>query len=88
MPRPPVMVGVASIPERVGSLEQVVASLAPQVDRIHVALNDYDSIPAFFSAYDHVFPILTSPDNLGDAEKFAAVDDWDGIVATCDDDIG
>lgn len=86
MPDKLVLVGIASIPERVKSLEQVVAALSPQVHRIHVSLNDYTEVPSFLSAYPHLTYEL-KPDNQGDAEKFAAVDDWDGYVVTCDDDI-
>lgn len=82
-----VMVGIASIPERVGSLEQTVASLAPQADRIAVSLNGYPRVPAFLNAYRNVDATLRRDPNGGDAEKFAAVDDWPGIVATCDDDL-
>lgn len=42
-----VFVGVASIPERVGSLETVVAQLLPQAARIGVYLNGYRDVPDF-----------------------------------------
>ena len=45
--REQVLVGIASIPEREASLEQVVRALAPQADRIQVSLNGYERIPAF-----------------------------------------
>lgn len=82
-----VLVGIASIPERVASLERVIAALAPQADRIAVSLNDYQTVPDFLRLYPNVEYVLRTLGNGGDAEKFAAVDDWDGIVATCDDDI-
>lgn len=81
-----VMVGVASIPEREVSLRQTIASLAPQADRIAVSLNDYPKIPGWLAKFPNVEPTLR-PTNHGDAEKFAMVDGWDGIVATCDDDL-
>ena len=82
-----VLVGIASIPEREQSLRRVVDSLARQADRIHVALNEYQAVPDWFADYPNLVGELTEPDNLGDAEKFRAVADWDGIVLTCDDDI-
>lgn len=82
-----VLVGIASIPEREASLQRVVASLAPQADRIHVALNEYQREPAFLADHPNVTAELLDADNGGDAEKYRAVDDWDGLVATCDDDI-
>jgi hypothetical protein len=79
---------MASIPERVSSLERAVASLAPQADRICVALNGYTEWPEFLDAYTHVHAtVMPAGANGGDAEKFAGVDDWDGYVATCDDDL-
>lgn len=82
-----VMVGVASIPEREGSLEQTITNLAPQADRIVVSLNDYTHTPAFLNAFPNVEAVLRNGANGGDAEKFAGVDDWDGYVATVDDDL-
>jgi hypothetical protein len=84
--RDPVLVGIASIPERVESLERTIASLAPQADWIAVSLNGHTEIPRFLHRYSNVEAVLR-PKNGGDAEKFAAVADWDGYVATCDDDL-
>lgn len=84
--RDPVLVGIASIPERVESLESTIASLAPQADRIAVSLNGHTEIPPFLHCHSNVDAVLR-PRNGGDAEKFAVVADWDGYVATCDDDI-
>lgn len=82
-----VLIGIASIPERVESLERVVDSLAPQCDRLVVSLNEYERVPDFIARYPHAEAVLRLTPNLGDAEKFAAVGDWDGYVLTCDDDI-
>jgi hypothetical protein len=81
-----VLIGMASIPERVSSLERVIASLAPQADRIALSLNGYPEAPAFLSDYRNVEATLRD-DAGGDVEKFAAVGDWEGYVLTCDDDI-
>lgn len=80
------MVGMASIPEREEAMLRAVGSLAPQVDRVVVALNEYESIPAGLAAFPNVEPVLLDGSG-GDAEKFAAVDTWDGFVATADDDL-
>lgn len=80
------MAGIASVPERVGSLEQTVRSLAPQVDRVFVSLNGYTSWPEFIDELTNVRAVVRD-ENGGDAEKFAEVDDWPGIVLTCDDDL-
>jgi hypothetical protein len=81
-----VLVGMASIPERVESLERVVASLAPQAARLVVSLNGYDKAPGFLGKYSNV-DIQLRDDAGGDVEKFAGVDDWEGYVLTADDDI-
>lgn len=85
--RPGVLIGIASIPERAQSLERVVAALAPQADRIVVSLNGYARPPAYHSRFRNVVWEVRGRGNGGDAEKFAAVDDFDGYVLTADDDI-
>lgn len=80
------MAGIASIPEREASLEQTLRSIAPQVDRVSVSLNGYDRWPAFLDDLPNVTAVVR-PVNGGDAEKFSEVDDWDGVVVTCDDDL-
>ncbi len=82
-----IIASLASIPERAGSLAQTVESLAPQVDRLHVSLNDYQAVPKFLARYPHVEPTLRPDQNRGDGEKFAAVDDAEGYVLVCDDDL-
>lgn len=82
-----ILIGIASIPEREQTLKRVIAALATQADRIHVALNDYTRHPRWLGEFSNVTAEVTPMGNLGDAEKFRAVGDWDGIAATCDDDV-
>lgn len=82
-----VLVGMASIPERAESLIRAVASLASQSDRVVVSLNEYDHPPAELARFGNVEVLMNGDDNGGDAEKFAACDEWDGILVTADDDI-
>lgn len=81
------MAGIASVPERERLLEQTLRSIAPQVDRVFVSLNGYTSWPGFVDELPNVFGTVRDTRNGGDAEKFADVDEWDGIVVTCDDDL-
>jgi hypothetical protein len=81
-----VMAGIASIPERETSLRRVLEQLSPQVDHIALSLNDYRRVPSFVAAFPNVDATLR-PANQGDAEKFAGVDNWTGVVATADDDV-
>jgi len=82
-----VLVGMASIPERAESLLQAVGALAPQCERLVVCLNEYEHPPKDLAKFGNVEVLMKGDDNGGDAEKFAAVDEWDGIVVTADDDI-
>ena len=43
----PVIASVASVRGREAMLEDAVASLLPQVDRLHVYLNNYSETPGF-----------------------------------------
>lgn len=81
-----VLVGMASIPERVESMKRAVGSLVRQADKVAVSLNGYQEIPAFLAKWPNVEATVRGSAG-GDAEKFAAVDEWDGYMATCDDDL-
>lgn len=82
-----VLVGIATIPERHRSMVKVLDSLSRQADEIVLSLNGYKEIPPSIRKYTNVVPLLQRSGGNGDAEKFAAVDDWEGYVLTCDDDI-
>lgn len=75
---------IASIPEREDMLRNTVASLIPQVDKVNVMLNGYDSVPYFCK--DAKITTYEMDNSTGDAAKFLEVYD-DGYVLTCDDDI-
>lgn len=81
------LASMASIPERELAMLRAVAALAPQVDQLAVSLNGYPSIPGKLARWPNVLPTLRPDPNGGDAEKFAAVDEWPGYVLTCDDDL-
>lgn len=76
---------VASLPERVETLEKCVASLITQVDMIFVALNGYKEIPHFL--YDRKIVYVAMDNSLGDAAKFYDVESRNGYILTCDDDL-
>jgi hypothetical protein len=85
--RPPVWVGLASIPGRRESLAQVVTSLLPQVDRLGVFLNGYDDVPACLD--DPRIDVVRSQDegDRGDAGKMWWSERAPGYYLTCDDDL-
>jgi hypothetical protein len=76
---------VASLPARVETLEKTINSLLPQVDMIFVALNGHDMVPPFLH-HDKIVHALMD-NSLGDAAKFYDVDQRNGYVLTCDDDL-
>lgn len=81
-----VTVQIASLPERHEMLRQTIKSLHQQADRIHVALNSYSEIPDWFGDYPNVFGMIMD-NSTGDAAKFHNVENLNGYIFTCDDDI-
>ena len=80
-----ITVHIASLPERVDTLEKTVNSLLPQVDYIFVSLNNYEEIPSFLTGRC-VNPLICD-NSLGDAAKFLRTNDYHGYVFVCDDDL-
>lgn len=74
---------IASIPSRRGMLKKVVESLRPQVDKLQVALNNYNSTPEFLRGCE----VVHLDNSTGDAAKFYNVGNVKGYIFTCDDDI-
>lgn len=81
-----ITVGIASIYPRQDSLEKVLASISPQVDKVYVSLNDYPQKPPYASRFDNVEYILND-NSRGDANKFLMADKTNGFYVTWDDDI-
>lgn len=75
---------LASLPERLDSLRQVLQSLTGQVDHIYVALNGHKEIPVF-DIPNVTYRIFDN--SLGDAAKFAFFNEVEGFVLSCDDDL-
>ncbi|WP_426809310.1 glycosyltransferase [Pseudomonas sp. WOUb67] len=90
-PAQPVVVSLCSIPERTDLLRQVLASLAPQVDALHIYLDRYDSIPDFVRDCHPQVTVYLSKDHPGlrDNGKFLAFSALaeDCYYFTADDDI-
>ena len=81
--------GLATIPSRESTLRYIIDSILPQVDHLYVAFNDYSELPIWLTEYSqklHFF--LTEKDNMGDAEKFRFVEEFeDAIYCSIDDDL-
>ena len=62
--------GMASIPSRADDLEQVLARIVPQVERLHLFLHGYDTIPAV-ARHSRIVPVLAPADTpFGASGKF------------------
>lgn len=79
---------LASYPPRREKLERVIHALLPQVDEIHVFLNEYEEVPDFLN-HSRITVELGGPGrNLRDNGKFFfAGQVRDGYCFTVDDDI-
>lgn len=77
---------MATIPERLNTLELVLSSLK-LADRIELALNGFKEIPELILKYPNVYPTLTTNEK-GDANKFLNVEKFpNAYYFSCDDDI-
>ena len=84
----PIYAGMASIPTRVKALEQAVASVYDQVDRLFVYLNNYDEVPPFLKR--EKISVLTSQryGDIKDSGKFFGLTRVKrGIYLSLDDDL-
>ena len=77
---------MATFPARAESLPQAVASLAPQVDELHLVLNEHDGVPEWLDRHPNVIPVLPERDvkALG---KFYPRPGADDRVFLVDDDL-
>lgn len=78
------LVSIATQPRRERILAVALASLRPQVDRIHVYLNGFRHVPD--CVRKHADEWEASPVNLGAERKFHWAGTWEGIQLSCDDD--
>ena len=82
-----VTASLAAIPSRVAALERVVSSLLPQVGRLCVYLNGYDSVPAFLAHPRVTVGRSQETGDNGDGGKFWWSGKLSGFCLTCDDDL-
>jgi len=90
-PTQPVVASLCSIPERAELLRQTLASLAPQVDALHVYLDRYEAVPDSVRDCHPQVTVYLSRDypGLRDNGKFLpfAAQQADCYYFTADDDI-
>lgn len=80
-----IRIGIASMAIRSEALELVVNSLYHQADEIVVYLNDYCAVPEFLNR-PKIRAVIGEGD-VGDRGKFYDIDNFNGYMLTCDDDI-
>ncbi|NOZ33599.1 MAG: hypothetical protein GXP01_11200 [Alphaproteobacteria bacterium] len=81
--------GMATMRSRRGCVEQALATIMPQIDRLHLYLDDYDEVPRF-ARHERIIAYLGDPaQRLGCAGKFLALQNEPEPVlfAGFDDDI-
>lgn len=85
--RDKVTIGIATIPERAPSFANVVKSLLPQCDEMHITLNNYDSVPNTLKMRK-IKVHIDKTNSMGDNAKFrAAWRDIKGYFLSVDDDL-
>lgn len=78
---------MATIPDRLDTLEMVLDSITLQVDVLELALNGFTTVPYVLGKYSNVVPNLTTNDN-GDANKFLRIENYtDNYYFSLDDDL-
>ena len=77
---------MATYPRRRELLERALRSIAPQVDRVFLVLNEYDAVPDAVAGIANVEPILPDSD-LKDVGKFLTSPAADDHVVFVDDDL-
>lgn len=81
-----IIANLATYPPRRESLENVVATISPQVDRLNIVLNQYDAVPVELERFPNVVPVIPKED-LKDVGKFQPDARDADYVFLIDDDI-
>lgn len=86
--RKTISAGLATMPSRTASLEHVIDAMYPQVDKLYVYLNNFESVPAFLNKPNIEIYRSQEHGDLKDVGKFFALQHINqGFFLTLDDDI-
>ena len=88
--RLPVVGAMATMSSRTGTFPAALASVLPQVDRLYLFLDGFESIPAEIRAQEKCFAVVTrEPGNLHASSRFLAprLFGSDAVICLFDDDI-
>ena len=81
------IVGVlATYPARADTLRAAVDSVAPQLDRLTLVLNDHAAVPDWVAGHPNVVPVIPEADTK-DTGKFIGIPEGAEWLFTLDDDI-
>ena len=82
---------LATVPGRIDAVKLTIKSLLPQVDELYIMLNDYPSgiYYQLMQEYDTTGGLYLEFRNnqMGDAEKMFNIEEREGYIFTCDDDL-
>lgn len=81
-----IVANMATYPARADQLRRSLPTLARQVDRLHLVLNEYDSVPGWIDDLDNVVRHLPEED-LKDVGKFLVCDQEAELIFLVDDDL-
>lgn len=81
-----IIANLATYPSRRNNLEKVVEIISPQVDRLNIVLNQYDTVPVELEKFSNVVLIIPK-DDLKDTGKFYPDVQEAEYVFLIDDDI-
>jgi hypothetical protein len=81
-----IVANLATYPPRLEQLKVVVPIIAPQVDRLNIVLNQYDTVPSELAQYGNVFASIPA-DDCKDTGKFLPDVHDAEFVFLIDDDI-
>lgn len=80
-----IVANLATYPPRQSFLPRVVAAIAPQVDRLNVVLNRYETIPEFLREMRNVVPILPGHDTMATGKFYPDSSEADYVFFVDDD---
>lgn len=80
-----IVANLATYPPRAANLMAVVERLAPQVDRLNIVFNQYETIPEAYRAIPTVNPIIPSEDTKDVGKFYPEVSAADYVLYVDDD---
>lgn len=81
-----IIFNMATMPIRIDSLRETVASVINQCDELNIYMNEWKKVPDFLiHPKIHIYRSQDHLGDLGDVGKFFRCDHWQGYIFTIDD---